>query len=111
MLAVVTIRVQVQQFWLDSGGFCTKEWYTPTMKTVTAAYARAHLPELLNAASRGERITIARHRKAVAELGPSPKAQRPVPILGGVKGIKILDPHWSDPMTEKEIAKMLEDRY
>jgi len=78
---------------------------------VNAAYARAHLPKLLDAASRGERITIARHKKPVAELGPSPKAHRPLPILGGVKGIKILDPRWADPMTEQEVEAMLEERY
>jgi antitoxin (DNA-binding transcriptional repressor) of toxin-antitoxin stability system len=81
------------------------------MKVVSAAYARAHLPKLLDAASRGERITIARHKKPIAELGPSPKAQRPMPILGGVKGIRILDPRWADPMTEQEIESMLKDHY
>ncbi len=81
------------------------------MKSVTAAYARAHLPKLLDAASSGEAITITRHKKPVAQLGPSPQAQRPVPILGGVKGIRVIDPHWADPMTEQEIEEMLEDRY
>ena len=81
------------------------------MKVVSAAYARAHLPKLLDAASRGERITIARHKKPIAELGPSPKAQRPMPILGGVKGIRILDPRWADPMPEQEIESMLKDHY
>lgn len=81
------------------------------MKFVSAAYARAHLPELLDAASRGQRITIARHKKPVAELGPSPEAERRAPILGGVKGIKILDPRWAEPMTEQEIEAMLEDHY
>jgi antitoxin (DNA-binding transcriptional repressor) of toxin-antitoxin stability system len=81
------------------------------MKIVTAAYARAHLPKLLDAASRGERITIARHKKPVAELGPSPEAQHPVPILGGVKGIRVLDPRWAEPMTEQQIEAMLEERY
>jgi antitoxin (DNA-binding transcriptional repressor) of toxin-antitoxin stability system len=81
------------------------------MRIVTAAYARAHLPKLLDAASRGERITIARHKKPVTELGPSPEARRPVPILGGVKGIRVVDPRWAEPMTEQEIEAMLEDRY
>jgi len=81
------------------------------MKTVTAAYARAHLPELLDAASQGERITIARHRKPVAELGPSPEADPPKRVLGGVKGIKVFALDWADPMTEEEIEDMLEDRY
>jgi len=91
--------------------FGTKPWYSSSVKTVTAAYARAHLPELLNAASQGERITIARHRKPVAELGPSREAHPPTRVLGGVKGIKVFDRHWADPMTEEEIAKMLKDRY
>lgn len=90
---------------------CTKIGYTLIVKTVTAAYARAHLTKLLDAASRGERTTIARHRRPVAELGPSRQGRRPVPVLGSVKGIKIFDPHWADAMTEKEIEEMLEDRY
>ena len=88
-----------------------KLWYILAMKMVSAAFARAHLPKLLDAASRGERITIARHKKPVAELGPSRKAHRPAPILGGVKGIRVLDPRWADPMTEQEIEAILKERY
>jgi antitoxin (DNA-binding transcriptional repressor) of toxin-antitoxin stability system len=86
-------------------------WYVSRMRIVSATYARAHLPKLLDAASRGERITIARHKKPIAELGPSPKAQRPMPILGGVKGIRIVDRRWAEPMTKQEIEAMLGDRY
>jgi hypothetical protein len=34
-----------------------------------------------------------------------------VPVLGGVKGIKILDSQWAKAMPEEEIEAMLDDRY
>lgn len=76
------------------------------MKTVTAAYARAHLPELLEYVSKGNRVTIERHRKPVAEIGPSPAAERPVPKFGTLKGkAQIVDPRAFDPLTEEELKE------
>jgi prevent-host-death family protein len=40
------------------------------MTTVTAYEAKTHLPRLIRAAERGETVTITRHRKPVAQLGP-----------------------------------------
>jgi prevent-host-death family protein len=40
------------------------------MTTVTAYEAKTHLPRLLRAVERGERIVITRHGKPVAELVP-----------------------------------------
>jgi prevent-host-death family protein len=40
------------------------------MATVSVAEAKDRLTALLNAAEAGERITITRHGKPVAELGP-----------------------------------------
>ena len=38
--------------------------------------ARAHLSQLVARAEKGERITIARAGKPVAQLGPAPKTKR-----------------------------------
>jgi antitoxin (DNA-binding transcriptional repressor) of toxin-antitoxin stability system len=76
------------------------------MKTVTAAYARAHLPELLDFVSRGGRVTIERHRKPIAEIGPSPAAEKPVPKFGTLKGkAQILDPQAFAPLSEEELKE------
>ena len=76
------------------------------MKTVTAAYARAHLPELLEYVSRGNRVTIERHRKPIAEIGPSPAAERPVPKFGTLKGkARIVDPQAFAPLNDDELKE------
>lgn len=76
------------------------------------AYAKAHLPELVERASRGERITIVRYKKPVAELGPSPKAEKLKPKFGTGKGKAFLiDPRALDPMTDEEVDAFLEGRY
>jgi len=63
------------------------------MKDVKIAYAKAHLSELVERASRGERITISRYNRAMAELGPAPQIERPKPKLGTLKGkVKLVDP-------------------
>jgi len=56
------------------------------MDTISMAYAKAHLPELVERASQGERITIVRYKKPVAELGPSSKAETTIRHRQG-KGI------------------------
>ncbi len=82
------------------------------MKTVTAAYAKANLAELLNAVASGERIVISRYNKPVAELVPSQESIKPAPQFGTGKGkVKLLDPHCFDPMTDEETDAFLEDRY
>jgi prevent-host-death family protein len=82
------------------------------MATVSMDYAKAHLPELMERVAQGERITISRYKKPVAELGPSPLAEKPKPKFGTGKGkIKILDPHVFDPMTDEEVDAWIEGRY
>jgi prevent-host-death family protein len=54
--------------------------------TVTAAYAKANLPELLKAVERGETVTISRYDKPVADLVPSKQAEKPRPKFGTLKG-------------------------
>jgi prevent-host-death family protein len=82
------------------------------MKTVTAAYAKANLPELLKRVQRGERVTISRYNKPVAQIVPPPPEGRPAPKFGTGKGkIKILDPNWAKPMTDEEVEAFAEGRY
>ncbi len=82
------------------------------MKPVTAAYAKIHLPELLNAVAKGQRVTISRYNKPVAELIPAEGVQRPAPKFGTGKGkIKVIDPDWARPMTEEEVDSWIEGRY
>ena len=79
---------------------------------VSAAYAKANLPELLQAVSRGERITISRYNKPVADMVPSKQAVKPAPKFGTGKGkIKILDPNWAAPMTDEEVDAFLAGKY
>ena len=47
--------------------------YACTMTTVATAEAQAHLPELLQRSSRGERFIVVDHGKPLACLGPLPK--------------------------------------
>lgn len=58
------------------------------MATVSVAEAKDRLTSLLNAAEAGERITITRHGKPVAELGP-------------VSGGKVFDPKSIDWIREQ----------
>jgi prevent-host-death family protein len=74
------------------------------VKTVTAAYAKAHLPTLLTRVAAGERVTISRYNKPVADLVPSTAAAKPVPEFGTLKGkVKILDPNWAAPLSDEEM--------
>ena len=76
------------------------------------AYAKANLPELVERASKGERITIVRYKKPVAELGPSSVAEKRKPKLGTGKGkISLADLRAFDPMTDEEVDAFIEGRY
>ena len=81
------------------------------MKTATMAYAKAHLPKLIERVARGERITILRYKKPVAELGPSPAAEKPKPKFGTGKGKVHYDPDAFKPMTDEEVDAFIEGRY
>lgn len=81
------------------------------MATVSMDYAKAHLPELMERVARGERITISRYKKPVAELGPSPLADNK-PKFGTGKGkAYLIDPHALDPMTDEEADAFIEGYY
>jgi antitoxin (DNA-binding transcriptional repressor) of toxin-antitoxin stability system len=76
------------------------------------AFAKAHLPELVERASKGERITIVRYKKPVAELGPSSEAHKRKPKFGTLKGkAYLIDPRALEPMTDEEVDAFLEGRY
>ena len=78
-------------------------------KTVTAAYAKAHLPELLNTVAKGNSIVISRYKKPVAMISPAPEAEKPEPKYGTGKGkARLIDPHAFDPMTEDEANAFLD---
>ncbi|HLJ79591.1 MAG TPA: hypothetical protein VKT75_19395 [Acidobacteriaceae bacterium] len=81
-------------------------------ETVTAAYAKANLPKLLKQAEKGKTIVVSRYRKPIAMIAPAPQPLRRTRQLGTGKGrIRILDPHWADPMTDAEVEQLLEDRH
>jgi prevent-host-death family protein len=77
---------------------------------VTAAYAKANLPELLKAVEKGEKVTVSRYNKPVADLVPAAKAQKPVPKFGtGKDKVKIIDPNWDKAIeTEEDLEAFLE---
>ena len=80
--------------------------------TVTAAYAKANLPELLKAVERGETVTISRYNKPIADLVPSKGASKPARVFGSGKGKVIIhDPHWAEPLSDEEYEDFLQGRY
>jgi antitoxin (DNA-binding transcriptional repressor) of toxin-antitoxin stability system len=69
---------------------------------VSVAEAKNRLPALIKRAESGERVTICRRGKPVAELVRS-RVEAKKPKLGTMRGkMKILDPDWWKPMTEEE---------
>lgn len=80
---------------------------------VTAAYAKAHLPELLKAVEAGKRVTISRDNKPIADLVPSQAKSLPPRRFGTGKGkVKILDPNWDKAIeTEEELERFLQGRF
>lgn len=83
-------------------------------KTVTAAYAKANLPKLLAEASKGKSTMIVRYKKPIAMIVPAPtsETEKPVRRFGTGKGrVRIIDPHWADPMTDEEVEAFVEGRY
>lgn len=80
--------------------------------TVSIAYARTNLPRLVREAEKGKTIVLSRYGKPVARLSPAEPVEKPARKLGTGKGrVRILDPHWADPMTDEEVDAFLEGRY
>jgi prevent-host-death family protein len=79
---------------------------------VSVADAKNKLPELIKAAEKGERITICRRGKPVADLVRTTSSSRKKPKFDTLKGkVIILDPDWWKPMTDQEVDDLLEGRY
>lgn len=71
---------------------------------VSVADAKNKLPELIKAVENGEPVTICRRGVPIADLVRTKKPAGKKPIFGTLKGkIKINDPDWWKPMTDKEI--------
>ncbi|MBA0089111.1 MAG: type II toxin-antitoxin system prevent-host-death family antitoxin [Acidobacteria bacterium Pan2503] len=79
---------------------------------VSVAEAKNKLPKLIKKAENGERVTICRRGKPVADLVRTTKPTRKKPELGFLKGKKVvLDPDWWKPMTDEEVDAFLAGRY
>jgi prevent-host-death family protein len=79
---------------------------------VSVADAKNKLPELIKAAEDGEPVTICRRGVPVVDIVRTKKPVRKKRILGALRGqIKINDPDWWKPMTDKEVEDFLAGRY
>jgi prevent-host-death family protein len=84
----------------------------PEKQTVTAKYAKANLPTLLNRVAAGETVTISRYNKPVADLVPTVAAAKPPRKFGTLKGkLKPVDPRIFAPMTDEEVDAFIAGRY
>jgi prevent-host-death family protein len=79
---------------------------------VSLADAKKKLPALIKAVEGGATVTICRRGTPVVEIVRTSKASRRRPKFGTLKGkVKIIDPNWWKPMTDKEVDAFLEGRY
>jgi prevent-host-death family protein len=79
---------------------------------VSVADAKNRLPELIKAAEDGEAVTICRRGKPVVDIVRTKQATSRKPKFGTMRGkIKIIDPDWWKPMSDKEVEDFLEGRY
>jgi antitoxin (DNA-binding transcriptional repressor) of toxin-antitoxin stability system len=84
----------------------------PMPKTVSAAWAKANFPSLLKQAEAGKTTIVSRYKKPIAMIAPVVQSEDRRPKFGTGKGrIRIIDPHWADPMTDEEVDAFLEGRY
>ncbi|MBV9038940.1 MAG: type II toxin-antitoxin system prevent-host-death family antitoxin [Acidobacteriaceae bacterium] len=75
---------------------------------VTAAYAKANLPELLKAVENGETVQITRYNKPVASLVPYTASQGSQPKLGTApSSVKVVDPDWAKPLTQQQMESLI----
>lgn len=79
---------------------------------VSVADAKNKLPELIKAAENGERITICRRGKPVADLVRTAKSSEKKLKFGTLRSKVIIhDPDWWKPMTNEEVDAFIEGRY
>lgn len=78
---------------------------------VNVADAKNKLPKLIKAVEDGEQVTICRRGIPVVDIVRTKKPVGKKRILGTLRGkIKILDPDWAKPMTDKEVDDFIEGR-
>jgi prevent-host-death family protein len=74
---------------------------------VSVADAKNKLPQLIKGVENGEPVTICRRGVPVADIVRTKQSSRKRPTLGTLRGkIRIIDPDWWKPMTDKEIEEM-----
>lgn len=79
---------------------------------VNVAYLRENLQRLIKEVEKGKTVIISRYKKTVAVLSPPHSQDDRRPKFGTGKGrVRIIDPHWADPMTDEEVDAFLEGRY
>jgi len=78
---------------------------------VSVAEAKNTLPKLIKAVEEGESVTIYRHGTPVVDIVRTTKADSKKPTFGTLKGkVTALDPNWWKPMTDDEVAALLDGR-
>ena len=78
----------------------------------SVADAKNKLPELIRAVEEGESVTICRRGVPVVDIVPSKKSAAKKRVFGTLKGkVKIHDPNWWKPMTDKEVDDFLAGRF
>ncbi len=76
---------------------------------VSVADAKNKLPELIKAVEDGEPVTICRRGVPVVDIVRTQKPGRRKPKLGTLRGkIRVIDPDWWKPMTDKEVQDLFE---
>lgn len=79
---------------------------------VSVAEAKNKLTQLIQSVERGERVTICRHGRPVADLVSAHGDQRPVPKFGTLRGkVPPIDLSAFEAMTDHEVDAFLEGRY
>ena len=84
--------------------------YNRHMK-VSVADAKNKLPKLIKAAEEGERVTICRHGRPVADIVRTTKTDAERPQFGTLKGkVTPIDPNWWRPLTDEEVEALFDGR-
>ena len=79
---------------------------------VSVADAKNKLPELIRVVENGERVTICRRGRPVADLVRTKAASGKKPKFGALKGQVIeVEPDWWKPMSDREAEDFIEGRY
>jgi antitoxin (DNA-binding transcriptional repressor) of toxin-antitoxin stability system len=74
--------------------------------------AKNKLPELIKAVEDGESVTICRRGVPVVEIVRTNQPSGKKRVFGKLRDrVKVIDPDWWKPMTDKEVDDFLEERY